>query len=121
MHYIIIDLEWNQPLSHMSSAFRRVGDRLMFEMIQIGAVKLDERRRLVGSFSTLITPEFYMKLHPRIHRITGIAQEDLADAPRFINYIRATCARYRELKALLRLVERVEGLEVASGYAFGRA
>ena len=83
MHYIIIDLEWNQPLSHMSSAFRRVGDRLMFEMIQIGAVKLDERRRLVGSFSTLITPEFYMKLHPRIHRITGISQDDLADAPRF--------------------------------------
>ena len=83
MHYIVIDLEWNQPLSHMSSAFRRVGDRLMFEMIQIGAVKLDERRRLLGSFSTLITPEFYMKLHPRIHRITGIAQEDLADAPRF--------------------------------------
>jgi len=83
VHYIIIDLEWNQPLSHMSSAFRRVGDRLMFEMIQIGAVKLDERRCMVGSFSTLITPAFYMKLHPRIHRITGISQEDLADAPRF--------------------------------------
>ncbi len=44
----------------------------------------------------------------------------LADTPRFINYIRATCARYRELKPLLRLIERVEGLEVASGYAFGR-
>ena len=28
MHYIVIDLEWNQPLSHQSSAFRRVGDRL---------------------------------------------------------------------------------------------
>ena len=29
MHYIVIDLEWNQPLSHQSSAFRRVGDRLI--------------------------------------------------------------------------------------------
>jgi aminoglycoside/choline kinase family phosphotransferase len=44
----------------------------------------------------------------------------LADTPRFIHYIRATCARYRELKPLLRLIERVEGIEVASGYAFGR-
>jgi aminoglycoside/choline kinase family phosphotransferase len=44
----------------------------------------------------------------------------LADTPRFINYMRATCARYRELKPLLRLIERVEGIEVANGYAFGR-
>ncbi|MDO9166686.1 MAG: phosphotransferase [Rhodoferax sp.] len=44
----------------------------------------------------------------------------LADTPRFINYMRATCARYRELKPLLRLIDRVEGIESASGYAFGR-
>jgi len=44
----------------------------------------------------------------------------LADTPRFINYIRATCARYRELKPMLRLVEKVEGIAVASGFAFGR-
>ncbi len=43
----------------------------------------------------------------------------LADTPRFINYIRSTCARYRELKPLLRLVERVEGIEVVNGYSFG--
>jgi aminoglycoside/choline kinase family phosphotransferase len=44
----------------------------------------------------------------------------LADTPRFINYIRATCARYRELKPLLRLIERVEGIETQDAYAFGR-
>jgi aminoglycoside/choline kinase family phosphotransferase len=44
----------------------------------------------------------------------------LADTPRFISYIRATCARYRELKPLLRLIERIEGLVAADGYAFGR-
>ena len=32
----------------------------------------------------------------------------LADTPRFIRYIIATCQRYRELKPLLRLIERVE-------------
>lgn len=44
----------------------------------------------------------------------------LADAPRFIAYIRATCSRYVELKPLLRLVDEVEGITEAGGYAFGR-
>ncbi|TXH87933.1 MAG: aminoglycoside phosphotransferase [Rhodoferax sp.] len=44
----------------------------------------------------------------------------LADTPRFIHYIRATCSRYIELKPLLRLVESIEGIEAPSGYAFGR-
>jgi aminoglycoside/choline kinase family phosphotransferase len=44
----------------------------------------------------------------------------LADAPRFIAYIRHTAARYRELAPLLRLIDQVEGTEAASGWAFGR-
>ncbi len=44
----------------------------------------------------------------------------LADAPRFIHYIRNACGRYRELGPLLRLIDEVEGLQAASGYAFGR-
>jgi aminoglycoside/choline kinase family phosphotransferase len=44
----------------------------------------------------------------------------LADTPRFMAYIRATTGRYRELKALLRLVERIEGIAPANAYAFGR-
>lgn len=44
----------------------------------------------------------------------------LADAPRFIAYIRATAHRYRELAPLLRLIDEVEGLQGASGWAFGR-
>lgn len=44
----------------------------------------------------------------------------LADTPRFIAYIRATCSRYAELKPLLRLIDEVEGITEASGYAFGR-
>jgi aminoglycoside/choline kinase family phosphotransferase len=45
----------------------------------------------------------------------------LADTPRFITYLRATCERYRELKPLLRLIERAEGIVPVSGYAFGRS
>ncbi len=44
----------------------------------------------------------------------------LADTPRFIHYLRSTCARYRELKPLLRLIEKVEGPEAPQGFAFGR-
>jgi aminoglycoside/choline kinase family phosphotransferase len=44
----------------------------------------------------------------------------LADTPRFIDYIRAACSRYMELKPLLRLVERIEGIPVPTAYAFGR-
>ncbi|WP_198970737.1 aminoglycoside phosphotransferase family protein [Xylophilus sp. ASV27] len=44
----------------------------------------------------------------------------LADTPRFIAYIRATAARYRELAPLLRLIDRVEGTQAATGFAFGR-
>ncbi|HEY8355878.1 MAG TPA: phosphotransferase, partial [Ramlibacter sp.] len=44
----------------------------------------------------------------------------LADAPRFLAYIRATTHRYRELGPLAKLIDELEGTEVATGYAFGR-
>jgi aminoglycoside/choline kinase family phosphotransferase len=44
----------------------------------------------------------------------------LADAPRFVHYIRNTAARYRELTPLLRLIDKVEGWEAATGFAYGR-
>jgi aminoglycoside/choline kinase family phosphotransferase len=44
----------------------------------------------------------------------------LADAPRFLAYIRATANRYRELGPLLKLLDEIEGTEAATGYAFGR-
>ncbi|MBE7367471.1 aminoglycoside phosphotransferase family protein [Ramlibacter pallidus] len=44
----------------------------------------------------------------------------LADAPRFIAYIRATTSRYRELAPLARLIDQVEGSDAVTGFAFGR-
>ena len=44
----------------------------------------------------------------------------LADAPRFIAYIRATASRYRELTPLLRLIDEVEGTTPQVGFAYGR-
>ena len=83
MHYIVIDLEWNQPLNHQNRVYREVGDRLIFEMIQIGAVKLDSERRIVDSLSVLIHPSCYLRIHPRIQRMTHLGPEELEDAPLF--------------------------------------
>jgi len=44
----------------------------------------------------------------------------LADAPRFIGYIRATASRYSELTPLLRLIDKVEGTEPALSLAYPR-
>ena len=85
MHYIVVDLEWNQPMSFDSSVFRQVGDRLVFEMIQIGAVKVDDKYQVVDSISIPIRPQYYVKIHPRIRKMTQLGAEELADAPTFLD------------------------------------
>ena len=83
MHYIILDLEWNQPISYQSRAYREVGSRLVFEMIQIGAVRLDDAFNPVEAVSIPIAPTHYLRIHPRIRRMTGLDSETLAGAPAF--------------------------------------
>ena len=50
----------------------------------------------------------------------GTRPVELPGAPALMHYILATCSRYIELKPLLRMIERIEGVESAGGYAFGR-
>ncbi|MBR2661858.1 MAG: exonuclease domain-containing protein [Clostridia bacterium] len=83
MTYIILDLEWNQPISYQSKAYREVGDKLIFEMIQIGAVKLDGSLNPSDTISIPIAPTHYLRIHPRIRRMTGLDSETLAGAPAF--------------------------------------
>ena len=42
----------------------------------------------------------------------------LADTPRFIKYVRATCARYRQLGPMMVLLDAIEGNETRVGYTF---
>lgn len=82
--YIIIDLEWNQcPLG------RDRGERnLPFEIIEIGAVKLDENRKRKGKFHSLIKPQVYHKLHYRISEIIHIDKQELEQGESFEAVIR---------------------------------
>ena len=88
MTYIILDLEWNQPISYQSRTYREVGDKLIFEMIQIGAVKLDTDLNPADSISIPIAPTHYLRIHPRIRRMTGLDSETLAGAPAFREALR---------------------------------
>ena len=73
MNYIVFDLEWNQ------SAYGRSGEhpRIPFEIIEIGAVKVDENYNIVSEFSSLIRPRIYRKLHPTIRAMLNYNEEDL--------------------------------------------
>ena len=88
MQYIVMDLEWNQPTSYNSSAYKSVGEKLLFELIQIGAVKMNEKMEVVDSLTQMIRPVHYARLHPRIKRITHITQEEFDEAPAFDEALR---------------------------------
>ena len=61
MDYIIFDLEWNQS-SHPGEVDEN-GNTLPFEIVEIGAVKLNENRDMIGEFSELIKPQIYHEMH----------------------------------------------------------
>ena len=47
MNYIVFDLEWNQPYSNDISFMKRTKMPLTGEIIQIGAVKLNEKMDII--------------------------------------------------------------------------
>ena len=64
MNYIVLDLEWNQPVSAKSMV--RTPVSLYGEIIQIGAVKLDENYHILDTFKIMVAPKHYRKMHKKI-------------------------------------------------------
>ncbi len=60
MNYIVLDLEWNQG---SEDAERHPA----FEIVEIGAVKLNEQMEQIDEFHGLIRPQIYHEMH----RVTG--------------------------------------------------
>lgn len=58
MRYIVFDLEWNQGYSSKEESEKP----LPFEIIEIGAVKLDENLNVIDSFHRIIKPVVYTEL-----------------------------------------------------------
>lgn len=73
MDYIVFDLEWNQcPYGK-----KQEDKHLPFEIIDIGAVKLDENRKIKSTFHEFVKPKVYKKLHFRTKQMVGITQQDI--------------------------------------------
>ena len=69
MHYIVFDLEWNGA-GRANKVPKAVQDAIPFEIIEIGAVKLDEQLRTTGKFSTQIRPRLYPILTGPVAAVT---------------------------------------------------
>lgn len=63
MNYIVIDLEWNQSDDSGEPKVKEIP----FEIIDIGAVKLNGKRVIVSEFTELVKPVVYRHMH----KITG--------------------------------------------------
>lgn len=75
MKYIIMDLEWN-------GATTRSG--YFDEIIEIGAVALDDSMNIISEFQTLVSPKQTKKLRGRIKDLTHITNDDLKNADGFV-------------------------------------
>ncbi len=77
MNYIIYDLEFNQEYPSNKSIKTDNYLKLPFEIIQIGALKLNEDFKTISTFNTLVKPTLYPTIHPYIEDLTKINNEQL--------------------------------------------
>lgn len=78
-----MDLEWNQ----CSKGKRKEVGEIPFEIIEIGAVKLNEKFEIIGDFSEKIKPQIYKKIDPYVGEIISITMEDLQNCRKFSEVI----------------------------------
>lgn len=76
MNYIVLDLEWNQGSEDQER-------ELAFEIVEIGAVKLNEQMEQIGQFHGLIRPQIYQELHKVTEELIQLDMETLKDGETF--------------------------------------
>lgn len=80
MEFVILDLEWNGAYSRRLKSF-------MNEIIECGAVKVDEEFHILDTFEMLIRPQVGKKISGKISNLTSITNEELADGPQFLQVV----------------------------------
>ena len=88
MNYIVLDLEWNQAAYKIDEE-----EDLPFEIIEIGAVKLDENGVILEEYQRLIRPQVYPFLVRRTRELTGWTDRDLDEKG---IYFEDACAEFLE-------------------------
>lgn len=79
MKHIVVDLEMH-PIPKMYKEERLISRT---ETIEIGAVVLDSEYKEIGSFKTLVKPQYSIEIEPYYARLTGITTEMVQNAPFF--------------------------------------
>lgn len=84
MNYIVFDLEWNQcPYGKGQE-----NERIPFEIIEIGAVKLNSEKQIIDQYQVFIQPRVYKKLHFRTQEIIQLDMKTLEHGTAFYKAIR---------------------------------
>lgn len=79
MNYIVFDLEWNQSPDGKKCANKKIP----FEIIEIGAVKLNEEKETADVFHRIIRPQVYNWIHDSIHEVIHMDYKDLLNGVSF--------------------------------------
>lgn len=82
MEYIIFDLEFNQGFDRKLNKTIS-NEKCPFEIIQIGAIKLDSKFNIIDTFNSYVKPTIYKEIHPFISRMTNIKDSDFNCSPTF--------------------------------------
>ena len=77
MNFVILDLEWNGTYSRRLKGF-------MNEIIEFGAVKVDECLHVLDTFDALVRPQVGKKISGKIKTLTNITNEELANGLQFM-------------------------------------
>lgn len=80
MNYIVFDLEWNQSNTGKESQC----EAMPFEIIEIGAIKLNSDLETIGEFSRLIKPQVYHEMHHITSRLIHMRMEELNRGKPFV-------------------------------------
>lgn len=79
MNYVIMDLEWNQS----STGEEEASKVLPFEIIEIGAIKLNNERRMISEFSELVKPQVYHEMHHITRKLIHLQMKQLEQGRSF--------------------------------------
>ncbi|SFD17200.1 3'-5' exonuclease [Clostridium uliginosum] len=78
MNYIIYDLEFNQKHPNIIEVEGNNDSNLRFEIIQIGALKLNESFETISTFNSLIKPTVHTTIHPYVENLTKINDDKIS-------------------------------------------
>lgn len=85
MQYIIIDLEWNGSYSKKAHGYFN-------EIIEIGAVRVNDRLEIVDTFQAQVHPVVSKKLSELVQDLTSITAEELEDGVTFAQMVEGLLA-----------------------------